>query len=102
MANDKRLVDVNPLIERFSGGDDMKSMAESLHDSIFVETLRNAPTVDAVEVVRCPDCVYCEKELGSLWCCKSWNRFDSTPPYNKVSGEDYCSRGERRTNHGKG
>lgn len=59
-------------------------------------------TEDAVEVVRCADCVYCEKELDSYWCCKSWNRFDSTPPYNKVSEADYCSRGERRTNHGKG
>lgn len=50
MDNKMRLIDANPLIERFSGGDAMKSMSESIHDSIFVETLRNAPTVDAVPV----------------------------------------------------
>ena len=52
MDNKMRLIDANPLIERFSGGDAMKSMSESLHDSIFVEELLNAPTVDAVEVVH--------------------------------------------------
>lgn len=62
-------------------------------------TLRKTDPVHVVEVVRCADCVYCERELGSLWCQKSWNQFDTSPAYNKVSEEDYCSRGERRTDN---
>ena len=52
MANKKRLIDANLLIEMFSGGEAMKSMAESIHDERFVEALRNAPAVDAVEVAH--------------------------------------------------
>ena len=52
MDNKMRLINVNPLIEKYSGGEELKSMSESLHDSIFVEELRNAPTVDAVEVEK--------------------------------------------------
>jgi hypothetical protein len=52
MANEKRLIDANPLIEMYSGGESMKSISESIHDEGFVHALRNAPTVDAVEVVH--------------------------------------------------
>ena len=60
---------------------------------------REDDPVDVREVVRCADCVYSERELGSLWCQKSWERFDTDAAYIKVSEEDYCSRGERRTDH---
>lgn len=50
MENEKRLIDANPLIEMFSGGESMKSISESIHDERFVAELRNAPTVDAVDV----------------------------------------------------
>ena len=50
MATEKRLIDASPLIEKYSGGDELKSISKSLHDSIFVEELRNAPIVDAVPV----------------------------------------------------
>ncbi len=58
-----------------------------------VETvIRNAPTVDAVPVVRCKDCVrfvenksafvtYCSKGNGMAW----------------VRPDDFCSHAERRT-----
>lgn len=51
--------------------------------------ISNAPTVDAVPVVRCKDCMYLEPSLNSdwSWCCY----FDS-----KVRGDDFCSHGERR------
>ena len=52
MANETRLIDANPLIEMYSGGESMKSISESIHDEGFVNALRNAPTVDAVEVVH--------------------------------------------------
>lgn len=40
----------------------------------------NAPTIDAVEVVRCKDCQYHE------WCIPKQGRTEN----------DYCSRGKRR------
>lgn len=46
--------------------------------------IEKAPTVDAVEVVRCKDCRH-QTEKG--WCC-----FHSSC----VERYDYCSRGERR------
>ena len=53
--------------------------------------VRNAPTVDAVPVVRCKDCkgVYKESDY-EYWCGR--NGF----PMRRVTAEDYCSRGQRK------
>lgn len=57
----------------------------------------HAPTIDAVEVVRCKYCVYsypfAEEELkASLkvgeWRCEFW--------YAEMHADDYCSCGKRR------
>lgn len=49
----------------------------------------NAPTVDAVSVVRCKDCIYYHKEIGYGFgqCSKC-----SLMPYQ----DDFCSYGERK------
>ena len=53
----------------------------------------NAPTIDAVEVVRCKDCRHChyEQEDDIYHCDKLFHRFYDT--------EHYCSYGERETDH---
>ena len=58
--------------------------------------MENAPTVDAVPVVRCKDCEYSNKALyGWLWCTAG-------PCEGKVVLEDfYCKCGERRVENGK-
>ena len=48
--------------------------------------INDAPTVDAVEVVRCKDCEYWECND-----CKNDNH-----GYCPISENDYCSRGERK------
>ena len=48
------------------------------------DAIDNAPTVDAVEVVRCKDCKYADEY--AMCGFVEW--------YN--SKDDYCSRGERR------
>lgn len=60
------------------------------------DILMNAPTVDAVEVVRCKDCICSHPELVfhkykslNTWCAKL-NRD------MKLTG--FCSEGKRRTN----
>ena len=57
--------------------------------------LREAPTVDAVEVVRCRDCKYHEDTSITEYehCCL----LSKTVRYN-----DFCSYGERKDDDGNG
>lgn len=76
-----RLIDADTLeIELESAG----------HLSVYLENLIDSlPTIDAVPVVRCKDCIDYEPELGTNlgWCpvC-SFVRWD----------DDFCSYGERK------
>lgn len=47
------------------------------------------PTIDAVPVVRCKDCVYYYNGWGEELCHRGWTPKD-------VSGEWFCPKGERR------
>lgn len=49
-----------------------------------MDTVDEVPTVDAVEVVRCRDCVLFDDKGNFYWC----NRF-----YTVTRPNDYCSRG---------
>lgn len=57
--------------------------------------IKNAPTVDAVEVIRCKDCRYYRD--GDCW--HEWGN-DGRIYYQSVINEpypdDYCSRAERK------
>lgn len=59
-----------------------------------LNTIIDAPTADAVPVVRCKDCMYCIMDVASneLWCdhCKGLS--------SVLLDTDFCSYGERRTN----
>ena len=58
--------------------------------------IKNAPTVDAVEVVLCKDCRYrIHDEVTNEWFC---NSFHSGFVYAKPN--DFCSYGERKDNNG--
>ena len=110
MAKEQRLIDANALIEKLRAHRDLfvsawsefkemppkdKARVDELGMCI-AETL-NAPTVDAVEVVRCRD-------------CKQWSRnsgIAESPNGHcfchdiETNGHDFCSYGERRTNERK-
>ena len=101
MATEKRLIDANAVLEdywaRVNCGEIMTY--QDIHHEI-----KRAPTVDAVEVVRCKDCKHWHEETG--WCAlhshfigrdgmachpsqsSEWKMFDAN---------DFCSYGERRT-----
>jgi hypothetical protein len=68
-----------------SGGKTMTTVLFALK-----EMIKNAPTVDAVEVVRCKDCKHAFPD-GFGWyqcaCRAMWNK-----------GEYFCSYGERKDN----
>lgn len=52
----------------------------------FIQDLADAPTVDAVPVVRCKDCTYYHKSFS--WC--------PIHKHYEVFKDDFCSRGKRR------
>ena len=58
--------------------------------------LADVPSADVVEVIRCKDCDFWNKDeniLGGI--CDEWSDFeDSIISYTKP--DDYCSRGERK------
>lgn len=85
METKMRLIDANPLIEKYSGGDELKSMSESIHDSIFVEELRNAPTVDATLVVHSR---WEEPFLNGIFVCR--NCFKSGVAHLRNEKTSYC------------
>ena len=64
------------------------------YKAVPVEVIEEAPSVDAVEVVRCRDCKRHRKEgcIDSVWCGK-WG----SPRHR----DDYCSYGERREPDGE-
>ena len=77
MANEKRLIDANALLD--------KLIKTSRYFDVKFD-IEEAPTVDAVEVVRCKDC--------------RWRNTKGCPYMNfnatARDDEDYCSDGERR------
>lgn len=60
------------------------------------QIIAKLPSADAVEVVRCKDCKFWNKDeniLGGI--CDEWSDFeDSIINYTKP--DDYCSRGEQK------
>lgn len=58
----------------------------------FLDDVWDAPTVDAVEVVRCKDCKHYRED--SFWC--DMNSRDRNEWFNWYP-DDFCSYGERRT-----
>lgn len=56
---------------------------------IFAEAVKDAPTIDAVPVVRCKDCIFSaeKREFGDLQC----HIFDAP-----MNFDNFCSYGERK------
>ena len=87
MADEKRLIDANAIPESAS--------AFSTEGRLYVawSEIVKAPTVDAVEVVRCKGCKH--------W-CRNAGIADSPNGHCfchdiETNGQDFCSYGERRS-----
>ena len=95
MANEKRLIDANVFIRDLTA---MKSVYDAIALDGMIKALKEAPTVDAVEVVRCKDCKHWEQtgRLLTYWECNifGWIHGNGYP----TKADDFCSYGERRTN----
>lgn len=92
---EKRLIDVDKLIDFIDVGH-LRHPGELCYSEVDVANLLlHAPTVDAVEVVRCKDCARCfkyttKRNRQMMWICMR-NEMDVC-----VRPDDFCSYGERR------
>lgn len=57
--------------------------------AVALKAVKKSPAVDAVEVVRCKDCIHYEKNMLYSEC---WHKIGMINVYDDC----YCSRGERR------
>ena len=75
-----RLIDADKLwlTSDFSDGE--------VHEYYEKFEINDAPTVDAVEVVRCKDCIHLSGKDGDRYCYLDGRG---------ITEEDYCSKGER-------
>ena len=103
MANEKRLIDANALIK--------EANAEGAYGYVDAKQIADAPTVDAVEVLRCRECKYWGDEDGKLQRldgvlfarCKVHNYLiDGRHTGWCPTENDFCSCGERKDGNGNG
>lgn len=94
MASEKRLIDANKIPYHQSGFPKGDGFDSGL-DWAFREDIDKIPTVDAVEVVLCKECMCCRgvesTENRALECSNPLGLPIITP-------DTYCAYGERRTN----
>ena len=109
MENEKRLIVANELAERVSGigihfvglrnGQILAKEAMEKYRDAVLRTIYEAPTVDAVEVVRCKECKSwkCLREDRGLCKHPTFTLDDDTiDPLTEP--DDFCSYGERKDN----
>ena len=87
VSNEKRLIDADALCRNFEGelwydNADLNEIALPLVD--------DAPTIDAVEVIRCWECNHCDPENHH---CD--HPMSTAAPLSRKP-DDFCSYGERK------
>lgn len=89
MADEMRLINANAMRQDWleNGENEYVYDTNSVLDSIDAQ-----PTVNAVEVVRCKDCIYSTAEDNELYC------YGPIGIYGTVGFNDFCSCGERKDN----
>ena len=93
-----RLIDADALLDEFlkrytereRSGNLVFAACEIKQD--FADMISDMPTVDAVPVVRCKDCIYSYEEFGFIHC--------TFGPYGDcaVPSQFYCAEGKRKEN----
>ena len=108
MANEKRLIDANNLLERIlsltltvtglrNGKGVLFELLNKYRNGIL-QLVNEQPTVDAVEVVRCKDCLWFDNEDELPDVFRSEQHCYCTEANTYVPINHFCSYGERRTN----
>ena len=76
-----RLIDANALLRHKRKMSGAEFGGEFWDEAVLASDIKSAPTVDAVEVVRCKDCKYFQTRL-----CENENNYDDW----------FCADGERK------
>ena len=91
-SSEKRLIDANALLRhkrKMSGAD---FGGEFWDEAVLASDIKNAHTVDAVEVVRCRDC----KHRGTDYCIFHIKGEPADEELLRKLDNDFCSYGERK------
>ena len=91
MTNEMRLIDANERIKWLEDNTTEEEWLVNQYNADWIYSmLEHAPTVDAVEVVRCKDCKHCSNNTpdGLHWCDEHER--------GSLCDDDFCSYGERR------
>lgn len=83
MANEKRLIDANALIK--------EANVEGAYGYVDAKQIADAPTVDAVEVVRCEGCIKRYDTDECPMCFAFYGKY-----YEFTEDDGFCNRGERK------
>lgn len=86
-----RLIDADKLKTSFDMPKEYDEFAYHVSLPIIKATIDDAPTVDAVPVVRCKDCRWGREVCGNIECSADLNL---PPEYHGY--EWYCPNGERK------
>lgn len=91
MASEQRLIDANELLELYDMGTEFEEYAKALSVPVPVirQNIKDMPTVDAEEVVRCKDCKFFH-DKGYCILVTGLTRIKPE--------DDFCSHGERNDN----
>ena len=104
MNTDKRLIDANALKEWLGCDGDNKYSSMIMHE--IADRIDEQPTIDAVPVVRCKDCVkfweYTEEHKATVEkadgdCMIRCMVAPDDPQFCAVQKDDYCSMGKRKS-----
>ena len=78
-----RLIDADALIK--------EAYTEGAYGYVDAFQIASAPSIDAVPVVRCKDCIYSYEDFGVIHC--------TFGPYGdcKVPSQFYCAEGKRKS-----
>lgn len=93
-----RLIDADAILKADENSDKALVLGSGKSLEIAYALLKkkvvDAPTVDAVIVTRCKDCIHCTRTTdrdGSGLFCAIWGR-----GWHRVQPDDFCSYGERK------
>lgn len=92
-----RLIDADELVAKLEAdAEEMEEPIAKMFTYAAVNDVKNAPTVDAVPVVRCRDCRYYEPDFGCPWGGCNHPHWSTRTLGFEVSEDGYCHRAERR------
>ena len=96
-----RLIDADAVLRhkrKMSGAD---FGGEFWDEAVLASNIKNAPTVDAIPVVRCKDCKHYKPQKKSAhW--ENRANYCNRIVTIKVQPYDFCSHGERKDGDGNG